>query len=38
MRGTVLWRDASYEEAFYERSRFVYPLIFEKLRNAFNAD
>ena len=38
LRGTVLGRDASYEEALYERSRFVYPLFFEKLRTAFNAD
>ena len=40
VRGTVLGRDASYEEALYERSRFVYPFFFffEKLRTAFNAD
>ena len=38
MKGTVLGRDASYEEALYERNRFVYPLVFEKLRTAFNAD
>ena len=38
VRGTVLGRDASYEEALYERSRFVYPLVFEKLRTSFNAD
>ena len=29
MRGTILGRDASYEEALYERNRFVYPLVFE---------
>ena len=29
MRGTVLGRDASYEEALYEGNRFVYPLVFE---------
>ena len=38
MRGTVLGRDASYEEALYERNRFVCPLVFGKLRTAFNAD
>ena len=38
MRRTVLGKDASYEEALYERSRFVYPLVFKKLRTAFNAD
>ena len=35
MRGTVLGRDASYEEALYERNRFVYPLVFEKIANRF---
>ena len=42
MRGIVSGRDASYEEALYERNRFVYPLVFffffGKLRAAFNAD
>ena len=38
MRATVLGRDASYEVTLYERNRFVYPLVFEKLRTAFNAD
>ena len=38
MRETVLGRDASYEEVLYERNRFVYPLVFGKLRAAFNAD
>ena len=38
VRRTVLRRDASYEDALYERCRSVYPLVFEKLRTAFNAD
>ena len=37
VRGTGLGRDASYEEALYERSRFVCPSVFEKVRIAFNA-
>ena len=27
MRGTILGRNASYEEALYEGNRFVYPLV-----------
>ena len=38
VRGIVLGRVASYEEALYERSHFVYPFVFEKSRTAFNAD
>ena len=38
VRGTFLGRDASYEEALYERSRFVYPSVFEKVGTTFNAN
>ena len=38
VRGIVLGIDASYEEALCEKSRFVYPLVFENSRTAFNVD
>ena len=37
-RGTVLGRDASYEEALYERSRFVHPSVFEPLFMPINGE
>ena len=37
-RGTALERDASYEEALYERRRFVYPLVFEPLLVLINGE
>ena len=38
VRGTALGRDASYEEALYERSRFVYPSVFEPLLMLINGE
>ena len=38
VRGTALGRDASYEEALYERCRFVYPSVFEPLLMLINGE
>ena len=38
MRGIALERDASCEEALYERCRFVYPSVFEPLLMLINGE
>ena len=38
VRGIALRRDASYEEALYEKNRFVYPSVFEPLLMLINGE